>query len=102
MEILAEKLQLSEVLEKLWTHLMVDFIIKLLLVARKNAILVIYDRLSKITHFVATIERTSAERLAQLFRNNIQKLYRLPESIVLDRKPVCSGVNKEVEQNIRY
>jgi len=43
---------------------MVDFIIKLLLVARKNAILVIYDRLSKITHFVATIERTSAERLA--------------------------------------
>jgi len=64
MEIPAEKLKLSEVPEKLWTHLIVNFITKLLLVARKNAILVIYDRLSKITHFVATIERTSAERLA--------------------------------------
>ena len=34
-EILAEKLKLSEVLKKPWTHLMVDFIIKLLLVAEK-------------------------------------------------------------------
>ena len=62
---------MSEILEKLWTHLIVDFIMKLLVVARKDAILVIHDKLSKITHFVAIIEETSAERLAILFRNNI-------------------------------
>jgi len=65
------KLKLSEISEKLWIHLMVDFITKLPLVARKDAILVVCDRLSKMTHFVATTERTLAEGLARLFRDNI-------------------------------
>ena len=71
MEVPAEKLKLSEVLEKPWTHLMVDFIIKLLLVAGKDAILVVCDRLSKIIYFVATTKGTLAEGLAWLFRDNI-------------------------------
>ena len=54
MKVLAEKLKLSEVPEKLWTHLIVDFITKLPLVARKDVILVVCDKLLKITHFVAT------------------------------------------------
>jgi len=53
-EVLVEKLKLSEILEKLWAYLMVDFITKLLLVAGKDLILVVCDRLSKMTHFVAT------------------------------------------------
>ena len=69
-------------LEKLWTYLIVDFITKLLLVAGKNTILVVYDRLSKKTYFVATTEGTLAERLVQLFRNNMWKLHRLSESMV--------------------
>ena len=70
-EELAEKLKLSEVLEKLWTYLMVDFIMKLPVVAGKNVILVVCNRLSKMTHFVATIEGTSTEGLARLFRDNV-------------------------------
>ena len=58
---------------------------KLPLVARKDIILVVCDRLSKMTHFMATTEEILAERLARLFQNNIWKLYELPESIVLDR-----------------
>ena len=81
------KLKLSEISEKSWTHLKVDFITKLLLVTGKDAILVVCDRLSKITYFVATTEETLAEGLAQLFRDNIWKLYELPESMVLDRRP---------------
>jgi len=50
---------------------MVDFITKLPLVAKKDAILVVYDRLSKITHFMATTEGTSTEGLARLFRDNM-------------------------------
>ena len=86
-EEVAGKLKLSEVLEKPWTHLMVDFITKLLVVAGKDAILVVCDRLSKMTHFVATTEGTLAEGLARLFRDNIWKLHGLPESMVLDRGP---------------
>ena len=66
MEELAEKLKLSEVPQKMWTHLMVDFIMKLPVVAGKDTILVVCDRLSKITHFVATTEGTSVEGLARL------------------------------------
>ena len=39
------------------------------------------------TYFVATIEETSAEGLARLFRDNVWKLHRLPESVILDRGP---------------
>jgi len=55
------------------------------LVAGKNAILVVCDRLFKMMYFVATMEGTSAEELARLFRDNVWKLYGLPESIVSDR-----------------
>jgi len=85
MEVPAGKLKLSKVPVKPWTHLMVDFIMKLPLVAGKDAILVVYDRLSKITYFVATTKETSAEGLARLFRDNVWKLHRLPKSVVLDR-----------------
>ena len=81
------KIKLSEVLEKLWTHMIVDFIMKLLIAARKDVILVVCDRLSEMIHFVATIEEISAEGLARLFRDNIQRLHRLPESVVSDRRP---------------
>ena len=64
-----------------------NFITKLLLVAGKDTILVVCDRLSKMTHFVATTEGTSAEGLARLFRDNVWKLHRLPESVMLDRGP---------------
>ena len=65
---------------------MVDFTTKLPLVARKDVILVVCDRLSKITHFVTTTEEISVEGWAWLFRDNVWKLYGLPESVVSDRK----------------
>ena len=66
---------------------MVDFITKLLIVAEKDTILVVCDQLSKMTYFVATTEGTLVEDLARLFRDNVWKLHRLPESVVLDRGP---------------
>ena len=80
-------MKLSEVPQKTWTHLMVDFITKLPVVAGKDTILVVCNRLSKITHFVATTEGTMAEGLARLFRDNVSKLHGLPESVVSDRGP---------------
>ena len=58
---------------------------KLSLVAEKDAILIVCDRLSKMTYFVTTTKETSAERLIQLFSDNIWKLYGLLESMVSDR-----------------
>ena len=50
-------------------------------------ILVVCNRLSKITHFVIIIEETSAEGLVRLFRYNVWKLHRLSEGMVSDRGP---------------
>ena len=92
----AEKLKLSEILEKPWTYLMMDFITKLLLVAEKNMILVVCDRLSKMRYFVAIMEGILVEELARLFRNNVQKLYRLLESVGQETM-VYNRVNEGVE-----
>jgi len=48
---------------------------------------VVCNRLSKMTHFAATTDRMSAEELVRLFRDNVWKLYRLPESIISNRGP---------------
>jgi len=82
-EALVEKLKLSQVLKKPWIYLTVDFITNLPLVAGKNVILVVCNRLSKMIHFVAT-KRTSTKRLVQLFRDNVWKLYKLSESVISD------------------
>ena len=84
-EISVEKLMANEILEKPQTHLMVDFITKLLLVAEKDTILVVCNRLFKMAHFVAITEGMSAEGLAQLFKDKMWKLHRLPKSVILDR-----------------
>ena len=55
-EVPAGKLKLSEMPKRLWTYLIVDFIMKLLVIAGKDAILVVCNKLSKMTYFVATIE----------------------------------------------
>jgi len=73
--------------EKPWTHISVDFITKLPIVQGYNSILVVVDRLTKMVYFIPTMEKTSAEGLARLFRDNVWKLHGLPESIILDKKP---------------
>ena len=64
---------------------MVDFITKLPIVAGKDAILVVCDRLLKMTHFVATMKGTTTKGLARLFRDNVWRLHSLPKSVVSDR-----------------
>ena len=80
-------------------HIMIDFITKLPLVTGKDIILVVCDRLSKMTHFVATTKETSAEGLARLFKDYVWKLHGLLESIVLDRGPqFAAGLTKELNR----
>ena len=98
-EELAGNLNLSEVPKKPWSHLTVDFITKLPVVAGKDAVLVVCDRLSKMTHFVATIEGISAEGLVRLFQDNVWKLHGLPESVMSDRGPqFAAELTKELNR----
>jgi len=67
----AGKLIPNSILEKLWSHILVDFITKLLLAQGYDLILVIVDRLTKMVYFIPTTKKTSAEGLARLFRDNV-------------------------------
>ncbi len=86
-EVLVGKLKLSKIPEKPWTYLTVNFITKLPIIAGKDAILVVYDRLSKMVHFVTTTKRMLVEGLAQLFRDNVWKSCGLLVSVLSDQKP---------------
>ncbi len=66
MEVLVEKLKLSEVPEKLSTHLTVDFITKLPLVAEKNAILVVCNRLLKNNTFCSNNRKNISRRVGKV------------------------------------
>jgi len=86
-EQLAGKLMPNSIPEKPWMHILADFITKLPLAQGYDSILVVVDRFKKMVHFIPTTEKTSAEGLARLFRNNMWKLHGLSESIISDRRP---------------
>jgi len=93
----AGKLMPNLIPEKPWSHILVDFITKLLLVQGYNSILVVVDRLTKMVHFIPTTEKTSAKGLARLFRDNMWKLHGLPKSIISDRGPqFAAGLMREL------
>ena len=69
------KLMPNSIPEKPWIHISADFITKLPIAQGYDLILVVVDRLTKTVYFIPTIEKTSAEGLARLFRDNIWKLY---------------------------
>jgi len=51
------------------------------------------------SHFVATTEKTTAEGLARLFRDNVWKLHGLPESVISDRGPqFATGLTRELNK----
>jgi len=94
-----EKLMPNSIPEKPWAHISADFITKLPLAQGYNSILVVVDQLTKMVHFIPTTEKTSAEGLARLFRNNVWKLHGLPESIISDRGPQFAvGLMKKLNE----
>ena len=98
-EIPVGKLRPNEVLEGLWQYISVDFITKLPMSKGHNSILVVCDRFSKMSHFVATTEKITAEGLARLFRDNVWKLHELPESVISDRGlQFAAGLTKELNK----
>ena len=64
-----------------------DFITRLPLLNGKDAILVLVDKLTKFTHFIATTSNINAEDTAVLIFKRVVKVFRLPEVIVRDRDP---------------
>ena len=72
---------------------------KLLVSKNHDSILVVYNRFSRISHFIVTTEKITVEGLTRLFKNNVWKLYRLPKSVILDKElQFAIGLMKELNK----
>jgi hypothetical protein len=57
-----------------------------------SVIFVVVDRLSKCSHFTSLSRPYTAAKVAQLFIQNIFKLYGIPQSIILGRDPTFTSL----------
>lgn len=69
-----------------------DFIDSLPNSKGKSVIFVVVDRLSKYSYFIPISHPYTATIVAQVFFENIFKLYGMPETIVCDRDKVFTSL----------
>lgn len=74
--------------DKPWTDITMDFNIGLPSSKGYVAILVVVDRFTKCAHFCALEPSFTASSVAEMFIQNVIKLYGFPRSIVLNRDPI--------------
>lgn len=85
-------LNLSQFLLQVWTDISMDFIDGLPKSSGKTTIFVIVDRLSKFAHFIPISHPYTATTIAQIFFDQIFKLYGMPQSVVCDRDPTFTSL----------
>ncbi|GJY73683.1 ty3-gypsy retrotransposon protein [Tanacetum coccineum] len=73
---------------KIWSSISMDFIEGLSSSQHKTVIMVVVDRLRKYAHFIALQHPFTASTIAQVFSDNVYKLYGLLEFIISDRDKV--------------
>ncbi|KAL4183064.1 hypothetical protein AMTRI_Chr11g96310 [Amborella trichopoda] len=78
--------------QQVWTDLSMDFIDGLPNSNGKTTIFVVVERLSKATHFIPISHPYTTTSVAQIFFNQVFKLYGMPKSIVCDRDLVFTSV----------
>ena len=85
-------LQPLPVPDQRWTDVSMDFITHLPKTrSGHTSIYVVVDRLSKLAHFIPTVDTASADDVARLFIDNIFALHGMPRRIVSDRDTRFTG-----------
>ena len=77
-------LQPNEVPEKPWKSISMDFITDLPKSAGYDALLVVIDHLTKMSHFIPCHKDINARQFAKVFIKEIFRLHGLPEDIITD------------------
>lgn len=79
-----------------WSDISLDFLEDLPKSQGKDSILVVMDRLSKYAHFIPLAHPFTAIPVAQLFLDNVYRLYGVPASITFDRDRFLNHFWKEL------
>ena len=75
----------------IWRDISMDFIVGLPKSGNNSVIMVVIDRLSKYAHFRVVQHPFTTATVAQIFMDNIFKLYGMPNSIISDRDPTFTS-----------
>lgn len=75
-----------------WKGICMDFITGLPKSEGKDVILLIVERFTKFSHFIALAHPISAPRVAQEFFEVVYKLHGLPLNIISDRDPIFTSL----------
>ncbi|PRP72887.1 hypothetical protein PROFUN_16906, partial [Planoprotostelium fungivorum] len=78
-------LQPLEVPSDRWTSVTIDFMVKLPECQGFNAIMVVVDRFTKMSHFIPCKNTITSEEAAWLYIDRVFRLHGIPEKIVSDR-----------------
>ena len=80
-----ELLQPNEVPDQPWRSIAMDFITDLAESDGYDTILVVIDRLAKMSHFISCKKDLGAGQFATLFMQHIVRLHGIPRDIITDR-----------------
>jgi hypothetical protein len=84
-----ELLNSLSIFDRLWTNIILDFVIELLDSRNYNVILMIIDRLSKMHYYISCItneNETTVEETIKLFIQHVWKLHELFTTIIFNRE----------------
>lgn len=76
---------------KAWDTVTMDFITGLPQSCQHDCILVVIDKFTKYGHFMALKHPYSAQKVAEIFLDNVYKLHGMPVLIVSDRDPIFTS-----------
>ena len=94
-------LQPNEVLDQPWRAIAIDFITDLPESDRYNTILVIIDRLTKMSHFISCKKDLDTRQFTTIFMQYIVRLHRIPSDIISDRGSLfISGLWKQITEKL--
>src|ERR1700710_88853 len=94
-------LQPNEAPDRPWKSIAMDFITDLPESGGYDAILVVIDQLTKMSHFIPCRKDTNAREFASIFLKEIFRLHGLPQDIITDRGSIfTSDLCKEMMEKL--